>query len=193
MRDSGASGKEAISIATVLCACLVLVIFTGGPSSDSLENFKDGVTGYIISELLPGSQESTFMPKPTLFTFPALPTYSPRGREMTPSLRTPLQPGFSLSSNYQTSGFFQGGMGYMRISIKNEGQNPIFIDKYGVSVNASKSQIYPEDCGVLIPPGEEQDLGVITVQIPEEEKASFSIVLWLLAETSTGKWHEYEP
>jgi transglutaminase-like putative cysteine protease len=112
---------------------------------------------------------------------------------MAHGLRTPLQPGFSLSSSYQTSGFFQGGMGYMRISIKNEGQNPIFINRYGVSVNASKSQIYSEDCRALIPPGEEQNLGVIAVQIPEEEKASFSIILWLLAETSTGKWHEYEP
>ncbi len=193
MRDSGASGKEAVSIAAVLCVCLVLVILTVVPSSDSLENFRDGVTGYIVSELIPGSQESTFMPEPALFTFPAIPTYPPREREMAPSLRTPLQPGFSLGSNYQTSGFFQGGMGYIRISIKNEGQNSIFIDKYGVSVNASESQIYSEDCGALIPPGEEKNLGVITVQIPEEEKASFSIVLWLLAETSTGKWHEYKP
>jgi transglutaminase-like putative cysteine protease len=104
-----------------------------------------------------------------------------------------LQPGFSLSSDYQTSEFFQGGMGYMRISIKNEGRNPIFIDRYGVSVNASESRIYSEDCGALISPGEEQNLGVIAVQIPEEEKASFSIVLWLLASTSEGKWHDYGP
>ena len=111
MRDSGASGKEAVSIIAVLCVCLVLVILTGIPSSDSLENFRDGVTGYIVSELVPGSQESTFMPEPTLFTFPALPTYSPRERKMAPILRTPLQPGFSLSSNYQTSGFFPGRNG----------------------------------------------------------------------------------
>lgn len=81
----------------------------------------------------------------------------------------------------------------MRISIKNEGRNPIFIDRYGVSVNASESWIYSEDCAASIYPGEEQDLGVIAVQIPEEEKASFNIVLWLLASTSEGKWHEYEP
>ena len=40
----------------------------------------------------------------------------------------------------------------MRISIKNEGRNPIFIDRYGVSVNASENQIYSEDCGALISP-----------------------------------------
>ncbi len=83
-------------------------------------------------------------------------------------------------------------MGYIRTSIKNEGRNPIFIDRYGVSVNASENRIYSEDCGVLIPPGEEKNLGVIAVQIPEEESASFRIVLWLLASTSEGKWHEYE-
>lgn len=191
MRDSGVSGKEAVSIVFVLCVCLVLVTLTGVLSSYSIENFKDDITDYIISELKPESQESAFTPQPALFTFPAIPTYSPRKNELTPILRTPLQPGFSLNSNYQTSEFFQGGTGYIRISIKNEGRNPIFIDRYGVSVNASKSRIYSEDCGALISPGEEKNLGIIAVQIPEEEKASFNIVLWLLAETSEGKWHEY--
>ncbi|MGB9940596.1 transglutaminase-like domain-containing protein [Methanosarcina sp.] len=193
MRDSGVSGKEAASITVVLFVCLVLATLTGVLYSDSIENFRDEVAGYIASGLEPGSQESVFTPEPTLFTSPAIPTYSPRKSELTPILRTPLQPGFSLTSNYQASEFFQGGIGYMRISIKNEGRNPIFIDRYGVSVNASESRIYSEDCGALISPGEEQNLGVITVQIPEEEKASFQIVLWLLASTSEGKWHEYEP
>jgi transglutaminase-like putative cysteine protease len=193
MRDSGVSGKEAASIIAILCVCLILAALTGVLSSDSIENFRDEVTDYIASGMDPGSQESTFTPEPALFTFPSTPTYSPRERELTPILRTPLQPGFSLSTNYQTSEFFQGGVGYMKISIKNEGRNRIFIDRYGVSVNASESRIYSEDCGALIDPGEERNLGVIAFQIPEEEKASFNIVLWLLASTSEGKWHEYEP
>jgi len=194
MRESEDSGKETASIIAVLCACLCLTLaaLTGVLSSDSIENFKDEVTGYIIAGLEPGSQEVVFTPEPALFTSPAIPKYSPRKSEPTPILRTPLQPGFSLSSSYQTSEFFQGGVGYIRTSIKNEGRNPIFIDRYGVSVNASENRIYSEDCGVLIPPGEEKNLGVIAVQIPEEESASFRIVLWLLASTSEGKWHEYE-
>jgi transglutaminase-like putative cysteine protease len=194
MRDSGVSGeRKAASAIAILCICLVLVALTGVLSSNSVENFREEVTDYIASGLDSGSQESAFTPQPTLFTSPAIPTYSPRESELTPILRTPLQPGFSLNSNYQTSDFFQGGMGYVRISIKNEGRNPIFIDRYGVLVNASESRIYSEDCGALIDPGQEQNLGVITVQIPEEEKASFSIVLWLLASTSEGKWHDYGP
>ncbi|WP_243684081.1 transglutaminase-like domain-containing protein [Methanosarcina barkeri] len=43
----------------------------------------------------------------------------------------------------------------------------------------------------MVNPGEEQYLGVIAIQIPEEKKANFSIVLWLLASTSEGKWHDY--
>lgn len=194
MRDSGISGeKKAASIIAILCVCLVLAALTGVPSSDSVENLREEVADYIASGLDSGSQESAFTPQGALFTSPAVPTYSPRESELTPILRTPLQPGFYLSSNYQTSDFFQGGMGYVRISIKNEGRNPIFIDRYGVSVNASESRIYSEDCGVSIDPGQEQNLGVIAVQIPEEEKASFSIVLWLLASTSEGKWHDYGP
>ena len=166
---------------------------TGVLSSDSIDNFKDGVRGYIVSGLDPKSQESVFTPQPTSFTSPAIPKYSPRKSEHAPILRTLLQPGFSLSSNYQTSEFFQGGVNYIRINIKNEGRNPIFIERYGISVNASENRIYSEECGVLLSPSEEQNLGVIAVKIPEEEKASFNIVLWLLASSSEGKWHEYEP
>lgn len=191
MKDSGVSGKKAASI-TVLCVCLVLAASTGILSSDSIDNFKDEVRDFIVSGLDPKSQESVFTPEPASFTFPAIPTYSPRKSELTPILRTPLQPGFSLSSNFQTSEFFQGGAGYIRVSIKNEGRNPIFIDRYGVSVNASENRTYSEDCGVLLSPDEEQNLGVIAIQIPEEEKASFNIVLWLLASSSEGKWHEYK-
>lgn len=191
MKNSG--GKEAASIIAVLCVCLVLAVITGVLSSDSIENFRDEVTDYISLGLISGSKDCAFTPEPTSFTFPATPTYSPRESELTPILRTPLQPGFSLNSNYQTSEFFQGGMGYVKISIKNEGRNPIFIDRYGVSVNASENLIYSEDCGVLINPGEEQNLGVIAVQIPEEERANFNIILWLLASTSEGKWHDYGP
>ena len=63
----------------------------------------------------------------------------------------------------------------------------------GFRLTPPENRIYSEDCGVLLSPGEEKSLGVIAVQVPEEEKASFSIVLWPLACTSQGKWHEYEP
>ncbi|AKB80646.1 hypothetical protein MSBR3_0068 [Methanosarcina barkeri 3] len=194
MRGSGVSReKKAVSTIAILFVFLVFVALTGVLSSDSIENLREEVTDYIVSGLDSGSQESAFTPQPALFTFPAIPTYSPKKSELTPILRTPLQPGFSLSSNYQTSDFFQGGTGYVRISIKNQGRNPIFIERYGVSVNASESRIYSEERGFLIDPGQEQNLGVIAVEIPEEEKADFSIVLWLLASTSEGKWHDYGP
>jgi len=193
MKESEVSGKKAASMIAVLCICLVLITMTGPLFSDSIKVFTVDLRSYLGLSPEHGSQEEVFTPEPASFTFPAIPAYTPKENELTPFLKTPLQPGFSLSSNYQTSEFFQGGISYVKVSIKNEGRNPIFIDKYGVSVNASEKKIYSEDCGVLIIPGEEKSLGVITVKVPEEEKASFNIVLWLLAETSEGKWHEYEP
>jgi transglutaminase-like putative cysteine protease len=187
------SGKNAASMIAVLCICLVLAIMAGFLFPNSIGNFTHELRDYLGLGVESESSEEVFIPDTASFTYPAIPSYSTAKSELTPILRTPLQPGFSLSSSYQTSEFFQGGVSYFKISIKNEGRNPIFIDRYGVSVNASKSQIFSEDCGALLSPGEEQSLGVIAVQIPEEEKASLSIVLWLLASTSEGKWHEYEP
>lgn len=185
------SGKNAAPIIAVLGICLLLVTVTGFLFPETVGNFTHELKGYIgLGSGLENSGEA-FIPDKASFTSPAIPSYFTKKNELTPILRTPLQPGFSLSSNYQTSELFQGGVGYFKISIINGGRNPIFIDRYGVSVNASESRIFSEDCGVLLSPGEEEDLGVIAVQVPEEEKANFSIVLWLLASSSEGKWHDY--
>jgi transglutaminase-like putative cysteine protease len=140
-----------------------------------------------------GNQDGVFNPDPTLLTYPSIPGYSPIKKETAPIRKTPLQPGFSLSSNYQISESFRGGTSYFRVNIKNEGRNSLFIYRYGVSVNASKNSIYCRDCGTLLLPGEEKNLGIITIKVPEEEKASCKTVLWLFASTSEGKWYEYEP
>ena len=175
MKEQGVSGKNAASTIAVLCICLVLIIMTGSLFSDSIKVFTEDLKGYLSSSPEHEIQEEVFTPEKASFTFPSIPGYSPRKNELTPILRTPLQPGFSLSSNYQTSEFFQGGMSYVKVSIKNEGRNPIFIDRYGVSVNASEKKIYSEDCGVLLIPGEEKSLGVIAVKVPEEEKATLTL------------------
>lgn len=194
MKEQGVSGKNAASKIAVLCMCIVLLITMTGPAfSDSVKAFTISLKDCLGLNSEPEIQEAVFTPEPASFTFPSIPGYFPKKNELTPILRTRLQPGFSLSSNYQTSEFFQGGISYVKVSIKNEGRNPIFIDRYGVSVNASEKKIYSKDCGALILPGEEKSLGVIAVKVPEEKEATFNIVLWLLASTSEGKWHEYDP
>lgn len=193
MNSSEVSEKKVASIIAVLCMCLLLVIITGFLFPDSVSDLANKLEDHLGLDFGGKNSENAFIPDTSSFTIPAIPSYSTEKDELTPILRTPLQPGFSLSSNYQTSELFQGGVGYFKISIRNEGRNPIFIDRYGVSVNASENQIYSRNCGVLLSPGAEENLGVIAVQVPEEEKARFSLVIWLLASTSEGKWHEYDP
>lgn len=193
MNISEASEKDIASIIAVLSICLLLAIITGFLFPDSVGSLTHEIKDFLGLGSGNENSEEAFVPDTSSFTYPAIHTYSTSEKELTPILRTPLQPGFSLSSNYQTSELFQGGVGYLKIRVKNEGRNPIFIDRYGVSVNASGNRIFSEDCGTLLSPGEEQILGIITVQVPEEKTAKLSIVLWLLASTSEGKWHEYDP
>ena len=193
MKNPGVSGKNAALIIAVLCICLTLITLVGFLSSDSTNNLMNDLRDYIGLKLRSQSQDEVFTPAPNSFTIPAIPGYFPKKYETTPTRRTRLQPGFYLSSNYKTSEFFRDGISYFQISIKNEGRNSIFICRYGVSVNASENRIYSENCGALLSPGEEKILGVIAVKVPSEEKASFKIILWLLACTSKGEWHEYEP
>ena len=74
--------KGSLNRLLVLCICLVLVTMTGILSSDSIDDFTVEVKGYIVSGLEPESQEKYFTPEPALFTFPAIPTYSPRKSEL---------------------------------------------------------------------------------------------------------------
>jgi transglutaminase-like putative cysteine protease len=193
MNISEASEKDIASVIAVLSICLLLAVITGFLFPDSVGSLTHEIKDFLGLDSGAENYEEVFVPDTSSFTFPAVPSYSTSKNELTPILRTPLQPGFSISSNYQASELFQGGVGYLKIRIKNEGRNPIFIDRYGVSVNASENRVFSEDCGALLSPGEEQILGIITFQVPEEETSRFSIVLWLLASTSEGKWHEYDP
>ena len=193
IKKSGVFRKKTASVIAVLCICLLLVMMVGFLFSDSIGNFANDLRIYLGLEPAVEYQDGVFTPDPASFTSPIIPGYSPIKKEIAPLRRTLLQPGFSLSSNYQTSDFFRGGVSYFKISIKNDGRNPIFIYRYGVSVNASRSRIYSRECGILLSPSEEKNVGVIAFQVPDEEKANFNIVVWPLACTSQGKWHEYEP
>jgi transglutaminase-like putative cysteine protease len=193
IKKPGIFRKKNASIIVVLCICLLLVMMIGFSFLDSNGNFANYLRIYFGLEPAVENQDGIFTPDPASFTYPIIPGYSPIKKESAPIRRTLLQPGFSLSSNYQTSDFFRGGVSYFKISTKNDGRNPIFISRYGVSVNASRNWIYSRECGVLLSPGEEKNLGVIAIQVPDEEKANFNIVLWPLASTSQSKWHEYGP
>lgn len=195
MKKSRSSGKAVASMLAVLCICLV-VATAGILLSDSVPGFGDfrDRFGNYFGPDSGENQEEVFKPDPASFTVPQVPAYFPRENEATPVLRTPRDPGFSLSTNYQSAEFYQGAVSYIRVNVKNEGNNPIFIDRYGVSVGNSESLVYSEDCGALLDPGEEKCLGVLAVRMPEgEAEPTLKIVLWLLASTSEGKWHEYEP
>lgn len=193
MNNPGVLEKNVTSIIVVLCICVTSAVVVGISLSESVGNFVNNLEIHLGLMSGNGNQNGVFTPDPTLFTSPSVPKYFPIKEDTTPIRKTPLQPGFYLSSNYHTSEFFRGGTSYFRISIKNEGRNSIFVYKYGVSFNTSKKNIYSRDCGTLLLPGEEKNLGIITVEVPEEEKANYKIVLWLLASTSEGKWHKYEP
>lgn len=177
----------------VICICLLSFIMAGFIFSEEVSNFANDAGIYLGLKSAGMHDEGVFIPDKASFTLPIIPGYSPIKIEPSPIRKTPLQPGFSLSSNYQTSEFFRGGVSCFKINIRNDGRNQIFITRYGISVNASRNRIYSKECGVLISPGEEKNLGVIAFQVPDEAKASFNIVLWPLACTSQGKWHEYEP
>ena len=90
MRNPGVSGKNAASIIAVLCICLLLVTMVGFLFSDSIDNFTNDLRIYLGLGSVTENQDEVFTPEPALFTFPALPGYSPKKNELDPILRTPI-------------------------------------------------------------------------------------------------------
>lgn len=198
MKDTKTAFKTVIPIVFIVLCIFTMLVTAGILLSDqklNLENgIKENIGNFLDFKIEDKISKPFFTPDSASFTIPALPAYFPKEMEETPTLRTTHDPGFSLSTKYQTSDFYQGKINYVDIEIKNDGSTPIFIQKFGVLINSSEKTIYSENCGVLLSEGEEQDLGVIGALMPEgKEKVNLKIVLWLLAENSEGEWYEYKP
>jgi hypothetical protein len=102
IKKPGVLRKKAASGIAVLCICLLLVMVVGFLFSDSIGSFANDLRIYLSLEPAVENQDEAFTPDPALLTSPLIPGYSPIKKELVPIRRTLLQPGFSLSSNYQT-------------------------------------------------------------------------------------------
>ncbi|MDD2438620.1 MAG: transglutaminase family protein [Methanosarcinaceae archaeon] len=173
---------------------LLILLFVGFLLFPGGEAFSDQVTKLkTYLPLVEAPENEEYKLKPETLTIPEVPAYSPLENRETPLGLSSQAPGFSLRTSYTATEFFQGGVGYVKVEVTNDGENSIFIDRFGVAVNSSKSPIYAQESGVLLPPRAKKNLGIVAVQVPEgNETPAMQIAFWLLAKSQDGKWYEYK-
>ncbi len=125
-------------------------------------------------------------------TFPTVPIQEPFSNEERPWDMSTYSPGFEVSSAYYYTQFYENSNGIVGVRIKNLGEERVFIYKFGL-FDINTDEWYGIQSGIKLLPGEEKDLGLISVDIPDNTKeVKLKLGLSILAETPDNKWHDYD-
>ncbi len=114
---------------------------------------------------------------------PAVPSYSPHDTLARPEENSSqLAPGFAYNLSWSMADIYALWGGFISISCENSGVNDIFVYRYGIVVNWStpSAWIY-EEYNVLIPAGQERQLGIVYIT-PSDITGNYSyeIIMSLL-------------
>ncbi|UCF08419.1 MAG: hypothetical protein JSW28_01655 [Thermoplasmata archaeon] len=114
---------------------------------------------------------------------PGIPPYPPHKLIIRPQENSSqLPPGFKYNLTWAVTDVYSEWGGFIGITCENTGQNDIFVYRYGIAVNWSEPAewIYEEE-NVLVPKGEERDLGIVYFDAPNTTgNFSYNIILSLL-------------
>jgi hypothetical protein len=114
---------------------------------------------------------------------PAVPTYPPHDVLARPEENSSqLAPGFAYNLSWSMADIYALWGGFISISCENSGVNDIFVYRYGIAVNWSSpwEWIY-EEHNVLIPAGQERQLGIIYIKpLDTTGNFSYNVIMSLL-------------
>lgn len=112
--------------------------------------------------------------------------------EFIPDELTDRSPGFEVSSYYMYTEFYEGTESTIDVYVENMGDEPIFIYQFGFLL-VEENNLVIQDTGVTLLPGEEKNVGFVSVKIPGDiEELKLQPQMSILAQTSFGKWHDYK-
>ncbi|MGP8321398.1 MAG: PGF-CTERM sorting domain-containing protein [Methanosarcinaceae archaeon] len=162
--------KRGIISALLVALMIILIIITSAPAIASAE----------ISE-------------PELIT-PEIPSYQPYDFELKPTADVFIEPGYSFSSLIEWSEFYDNSRGFVKVWLKNTGDNPLFIYAYGVETQGlPEGGWIPSKIGLTIYPGEKKYLGIASVYVDDDvDNFSLKQCFALMAKTDKGKWYDYK-
>ncbi len=188
--------KKHIRIIAILLVFLIPIsISTSGCLTESIQRIEQYAqfASYISTQA-----EEPYKPDITALTVPEVPDTPPHIFEKMPATITSSSrtiPGFSLSSQYYYTTFYEGGTGTLKIFVENSGNKPVFI--YGYAIRGPDTSCtngsYIQNTGITIPAGEERYIGMFNVAIPHEiDQITLRLSMSMLVQTNSGTWYDHQ-
>lgn len=169
---------------------VILSIFlTSGCISESENKIGDFLGSFTEGTL---SNYETYSIDNSQLTVPDIPAQDPFYADEIPADISGYSPGFEISSAYYYTQFYENSEGIVGVKIRNLGDDTIFVYELGL-IDTSTDMWYGRDLGVTVLPGEEINIGLISVNVPQKaEQIELKLEMSIFAETPHGQWHEYE-
>lgn len=184
--------KKHICIIAILLVFMISISASGclTESVQQIEQYAQS-TKYISTQA-----EEPYKPDISTLTVPEVPDTPPHIFEKIPTTTSSrMIPGFSLSSQYYYTTFYEGGTGTLKIFVENSGNKPVFIYGYAIrspdipGINGS----YMQNTGITIPASEERYIGMFNVAVPQEtDQITLILSLSMLVQTISGTWYDYQ-
>ncbi|MEM2925272.1 MAG: transglutaminase family protein [Methanocellales archaeon] len=124
-------------------------------------------------------------------TIPAIPAYEPRNLESKPASTSRIAPGYRISIQAKSPSFYKDSIGVVKLWVENNGDNSIFIYKYGVKPSWLDADWYAVNSGITIQPGERKYLGLVSFKVEAQNSFHLKPGVSLLARAKDGKWYDY--
>lgn len=168
--------KKAILLITVLTMVLVAISIILTPT----------VAQYF--GILIGNEKVIYSPDPESLSSPIITDHEINDFDSRPDSKKGIPPGFEIESKYLSGIFYQGSTDVIDLEIANHGSNAIFIYSFGIK---GQKGISHYNTGYYIEPGDSKELGLTAFEIPKEDQFTITPYVYLMAQTDSGKWHDY--
>jgi transglutaminase-like putative cysteine protease len=137
--------------------------------------------------------QRSFQLKAENLTVPSIPAYEPRKLELEskPAATASTSPGYKISIQAKSASFYKNSTGVVKLWLDNNGDNSLFIYKYGVKPSWLEDDWYSVNTGVILNPREKKYLGIISFKVENQDSFSLKPGVSMLARTRDGKWYDY--
>ncbi|MDK2826607.1 hypothetical protein SAMN04488589_1558 [Methanolobus vulcani] len=125
-------------------------------------------------------------------TIPVVPSHDLNIYDESPDKYTEKLPGFELSTSYYYTEFFEGTEAAISVYAHNMGDSPVYIYQFGFKLKGQDEIVFHQ-AGVNVEPGEEERVGIISIDVPENvTQMQLEPFISLFVQTDSAKWHDYE-
>lgn len=179
--------KQIIKLAVFLI--ILSASITSGCISES-ETVIGEFLGSFTERFLPDTE--TYIVDSSQLTIPDIPAQNPHSNNEIPSKISGFSPGFEISSAYYYTQFYENSEGVVGIKLRNLGDNDVFVYRFGL-IDTNADKWYGREAGLIILPGEEKNIGLISVNVPNDnEEIQLKLEMSIFAKTTNEQWHEYK-